>query len=158
MRRRLSLPLTSNLELRPPSPDQMRERLGGRLSASSPRAGKLVSLLSSGGLPQVGVLLSDAEDGCDVLFERGLVKRTASDAISPHEGEASEELVALASQARVFAGLGEGSQVLVEQEGERTVGVLVEKCRWGALVELEDRKLLGVGFRRLWPAPSGEAN
>lgn len=158
MRRRLSLPLTSNLELRPPSPDQMRERLGGRLSASSPRAGKLVSLLSSGGVPQVGVLLSDAEDGCDVLFERGLVKRTASDAISPHEGEASEELVALASQARVFAGLGEGSQVLVEQEGERTVGVLVEKCRWGALVELEDRKLLGVGFRRLWPAPRGESN
>lgn len=136
----------------------MRERLGGRQSSSSPRAGKLVSLLSAGGVPQVGVLLSDADDGCDVLFERGLVKRTASDTISPHEGKASEELVALASQARVFAGLAEGSRVLVEQEGARTVGVLVEKCRWGGLVELADRKLLGVGFRRLWPAPRADAN
>ena len=136
----------------------MRERLGGRLRSRPPRAGKLVSLVSSGGPPQVGLLLSDGDDGCDVLFERGLVKRTVADALELHHGTASVELMELASQARVFASLSEGATVLVEQQGERTVGVLVEKCRWGGLVELENRKLLGVGFRRLWPPPRGVPN
>jgi len=34
-------------------------------------------------------------------------------------------------------------------------GKVVEKCRWGALVLREDGAVVAVGFRKLWPSPTG---
>jgi hypothetical protein len=156
--RKLSLPVS------PPSPDdasgptveKMRARLGGRVPSNAPVGslppGALVTLTTAKGSPRVGVLLSDDGRGVDVYLERGIVKRTRTDSVTPFIGEATEEQALVAAHARLFAGLRDGDRVVVEEpEGRSTAGRIREKCRFGALVEVDGGRNLAVGFRRLWP-------
>ena len=62
------------------------------------------------------------------------------------------ELSTVANDARVFGSLAEGQRVRYEPDpGHFAEGTLIEKCRFGGLVLLEDGTLVGVGFRRIWP-------
>jgi hypothetical protein len=57
----------------------------------------------------------------------------------------------IAESARVFEALVEGQQVRFMTENHIYEGILVEKCRFGALVERSDGKIIGLGFQRVWP-------
>lgn len=162
MSRKVFLPLTQGFADAlegPPTVDSMRARLGGRVEDAPPApiiAGTLVSMTTANGTERVGVLLSADLELAHVYLERGIVKRTQTELVRLHKGEAPPDLAAIARQIRIFAALVEGQEVHVERRpGHTQSGILREKCRYGALVELPEGKLLGVGFGKLWPAAAG---
>ena len=62
------------------------------------------------------------------------------------------ELLAVSRDARSFAALSEGERVQYQHEGGIGEGTLVEKCRFGALIQRADGAVIGAGFRRVWAA------
>lgn len=159
MVKRLSLPLLKELSTSSslPTVEQLRQRLGGRLVDVSelPPPGRLVQLQQAGDERRLGVVLFTMQGRTDVLFERGLVRRTTSDQLFPALGSTPEALQKLAKSVQRFAAMNEGDAVLVlspgETAGNEVACVLREKCRFGALVERADGGLLGVGFERVAP-------
>ncbi|WP_434046875.1 MULTISPECIES: hypothetical protein [Sorangium] len=162
-----------------PTADDVRERLGGRAS-TEPGVGELVTLTTAAGRALPGVVLfrrgarvdiwiDAGETESSVLDEerrssparatisRGVVHRAQPADIGPLRVPAPESLVAIASDARVFAALSEGQRIRFQDGGDLAEGTLVEKCRFGGLVQRDDGVLLGVGFRRLWPAQPADA-
>lgn len=68
------------------------------------------------------------------------------------------EIEAIAGDARLFGQIVEGQAVrYADEAGALVQGVVIEKCRWGALVRRLDGVVVAVGFRKLWPAASGGA-
>ena len=171
MARKVFLPLSQRFSdrLEKPTAMAMRERLGGRLvsdaavlgGARALPLGAIVALAGSseamvssdaatGG--RLGVLLSLNGDVADVYVEHGIVKRTAAKLLAPHSGSSPADLALVAKSVLVFARLIEGQRVDIERgPGDVIAGTLLEKCRYGAIVELDDRALLGVGFRKISP-------
>jgi hypothetical protein len=142
--------------------DDVRKRLGGRAS-TDPRAGDLVMVTAPGGRELPGVVLFASGEDMDVWVEQpgsavvtalgaGIVRRARGEDVGPLRGVASKDLTAVASDARVFGGLLEGQRIRYQSGEGLDEGTLVEKCRFGALVERDDGALVGVGFRRIWPA------
>jgi hypothetical protein len=39
----------------------------------------------------------------------------------------------------------------VDADGNPSEGTLFEKCRYGALIARDDRQIMAVGFRKLYP-------
>ncbi|MDI1477945.1 hypothetical protein [Polyangium sp. y55x31] len=157
MVRKFGLPV---LAPRPPLPtvDLMRKRLGGRAS-TEPGAGDAVTFTTPGGVRHMGVVLFVRGDELDVWVDENVVRRTRRAAASPLDATLPRDLVALAADARVFATLTEGQRICYLDEGRVDEGTLIEKCRFGALVERSDGTIVGLGFRRLWPkddAPASE--
>jgi hypothetical protein len=158
MVKRLSLPLLKELSTSSsvPTVEQLRERLGGRLVDASelPPPGRVVQL-QAGDERRLGVVLFTLRGRTDVLFERGLVRRTTSDQLFPALGSTPEPLQKLSDSVQRFAAMREGDELLVlppgETAGNEVACVLREKCRFGALVERADGGLLGVGFERVAP-------
>jgi hypothetical protein len=147
--RRVSLPMTLEASKRP-TVDVVRRRLGGRASTEA-GAGAIVAL-DLGGVPRLGVVLFVRGDALDVWSEPGVVRRVLRSSARPfgHEG-GNDALRAVAADAQVFASLVEGASVGYH-DGERLgEGRLVEKCRFGGIVERADGTLMGVAFRKLWP-------
>lgn len=139
-----------------PTVSAMRERLGGRAS-SSDDAGRLVQLQLGPEALVRGVVIFAEGDEAHVLAEGGVVRRAKRDALASVIEPVHEELAALAADVRVFAKLEEGDAVrYVDSKGVLGEGLLVEKCRYGALVARPDNVVMGVGFRKLWPL-SGDA-
>ncbi|WP_437970242.1 hypothetical protein WMF04_13485 [Sorangium sp. So ce260] len=157
-----------------PTVDAVRERLGGRAS-TEPGAGELVLLTTATGKTLPGVVLFRHGATVDVWVDtpgasssvqdktkpagsvrpkphQGLVRRARPADIAALRAPAPESLVAVAADARVFAALSEGQRIRFQEGGELAEGTLVEKCRFGALVQRDDGIIVGVGFRRLWPA------
>ena len=67
-------------------------------------------------------------------------------------------LSALATDASVFARLGEGDSVRYSDDtGAFRDATLIEKCLYGALVARVDGTIVAVGFRKLWPAGGSSA-
>jgi hypothetical protein len=85
-----------------------------------------------------------------------MVRRVRRTDTRPVAGAIPPDLLAVAADARAFAGLREGQRVGFRDEGRAGEGALVEKCRFGALVERGDGSLVGVGFRRLHGPPGDE--
>jgi hypothetical protein len=85
------------------------------------------------------------------------VRRLAGqNALHPADDEElTPALASIASGAVVFANLHEGQYVRFEaDDGSLGEGLLVEKCRYGALVlagEGESAKIMAVGFSSLSP-------
>ncbi|AKT39743.1 hypothetical protein [Chondromyces crocatus] len=170
MGRKLPLPLL-NLGRDPGSPapgaarrptaDEVRARLGGRAS-TGPGAGELVMLTTPGGEELPGVVLFTAGDVVDVWLERpptgaspsgaGIVRRTNRNTLVPLPPPVPRQLAAIAADACVFGALSEGQRIQYQTDAGLGEGLLVEKCRYGALVQQDQGGLLAVGFRRLWPA------
>jgi hypothetical protein len=135
-----------------PRVEAVRRRLGGR-AVSDPGIGGLVRLK---GAPEVvGVVLWKKGDEVHVMTDATLVRKTSRDSLEPlPPGHAkAESLAAASADARVFAQLGEGDRVrYVEADGRLLEATLVEKCRYGGIVVRDDEALMGVGFRKIWPA------
>lgn len=154
MSRKVSLPLHGKLLdlVAPPTIDVVRARLGGRATPGAPigdvvRVGDAVP-------PRAGVVLARETDAVDVLVEQGTVRRTRAADLRPWLQEVPDDLRAIARDVRVFGELREGQLVRFAAEGAvAEPGTLLEKCRWGALVQREDGVVVGVGFRRVVPAP-----
>ncbi|KYG05758.1 hypothetical protein BE21_38685 [Sorangium cellulosum] len=181
MTRKLSLPLISlgrperaASAAAKPTVDAVRERLGGRAS-SEPGVGELVLLTTAAGKALPGVVLFRRGAVVDVWIDapeatisaqdtikgalpghsaahRGLVRRARPSDLAPLRAPSPESLVAVAADARVFAALSEGQRIRFQDGGDLAEGMLVEKCRFGGLVQRDDGIIVGVGFRRLWPA------
>jgi hypothetical protein len=159
MARRLFLPLASDGAAPRPTPtvDAVRKRLGGRAS-TEPGAGEVVTLTGSGGAGAAlvtGVVIFVRGEQVDVWLEGDVVRRVRRADTRPARSVIPPDVLAVAAAARVFAGLREGQRVGFRDDGRRVEGALVEKCRFGGLVERGDRTVVGVGFRRLH-GPLGE--
>ena len=135
-----------------PTLEIARKRLGGKASRSS-HMGSVVRILDD--RPVVGIVLHGKGDDLDVLLGSAMVRRTKLELTEP----ASEEEVdaMLLAEVRLFASLEVGARVRFADKDGSAVGLLVEKCRWGALVAKDDGKILAIGFRKLWPLPQAEA-
>lgn len=154
MGRRLFLPLAVGEPNVSPTVDVVRKRLGGRAS-TEPGAGDLVAVASEHGAARTGVVLFMQGDNVDVWLEGGVVRRTRRSKIA-NAADAAGDLISIAHAARIFASLTEGQRVYYQHEDGVGEGALVEKCRFGALVERGDGTVLGVGFRSLWSAGTNE--
>jgi hypothetical protein len=152
MGRRLFLPLTTDAAERP-RVDAVRRRLGGRASTEA-GAGEVVGFLDERGLPRLGVVLFVRGEDLDVWAQGDVVRRVRRPRAGPAEGGVPDELMAVSGDARLFAGLREGQRVRYQHPAGMSEGMLVEKCRFGGLIERGDGAMLGVGFRRLWPMES----
>lgn len=136
---------------RRPTVDSVRARLGGR-AATEPGAGELVTVDLGAGLSQPGVVIFTRGDDVDVWTGEGVVRRARWDVVRPRPGPAPDALAQVAADAAAFAGLFEGQRVKYRADAGTGEGTLVEKCKFGALVERDDHTIVGVSFRRLWPA------
>lgn len=156
MSRRLFLPLTDGNSGATPTVDVVRRRLGGRASTEA-GAGELVAVASEQGAARTGVVLFVQGEDLDVWLEGGVVRRTRRSK-TVKAAIAGGDLLSIARAARIFAELTEGQRVHYQHETGVGEGALVEKCRFGALVERGDGTVLGVGFRRLWSAGTNDQN
>jgi hypothetical protein len=152
MSRRLFLPLATGAADERPTVDRVRKKLGGRAS-TEPGAGEIVVLSTERG-ERAGVVLFVRGEELDVWMEGDLVRRVRRGSTRAAGDQVSKDLLAVARDARAFASLAEGQRVGYQIEGGLGEGALVEKCRFGALVERADGTVLGVGFRRLFGRPS----
>ena len=153
MARKISLPVAVALLERGPTPtvDAVRKRLGGR-ATSGPGIGDLVAVTLRGGA-RVGVILFAQGEEVHVLIGGGMVRKTRRALTEAASTASSPELSVLADHARVFDSLREGQRVRYEaSDRQPSEGAIAEKCRFGALVLCDDGRVIGVGFRRLWPA------
>jgi hypothetical protein len=130
--------------------DAIRKRLGGRAATES-GAGELVSWVRAAGGGRAGVVLFVQGESLDVWFDPGIVRRIRRSSVLPLETAPSREVASLAEDARAFASLSEGQRVGYHDEAGTGEALLVEKCRFGALLQRDDGTILGVGFRRVWP-------
>jgi hypothetical protein len=134
-----------------PTVDTVRAKLGGR-AATDDTAGSYVMLNAGGGFSHAGIVIYARGDDVDVWTGEGVVRRARRDAVRRGEGPAPEPLAQVAVDAAVFGSLAEGQRVRYRHDTGTAEGTLVEKCKFGALVERDDRTIVGVSFRRLWPA------
>lgn len=138
-----------------PTVDSARQRLGGR-GESGPGVGRAVLVPAPLGTRKVGVVVYADDESWDVWLGGGRVRRSKPEECRALPGELEEELAALAADARLFASLREGESVRWQHaDGLIHEGVLVEKCRYGALVVAGGDRVVAVGFRQLWPSPAG---
>ncbi len=149
MTRKLPVLWTSSADRRP-TVDAVRAKLGGR-AATERGAGDLVAVDLGGGLSQTGVVIFTRGQDVDVWTDEGVVRRARWDGVTRMAGAAPLAFAQVAADAATFAGLGEGQRVRYRHESGTSEGTLVEKCKFGALVERDDRTIVGVSFRRLWP-------
>lgn len=145
------LPVLWTSAERRPTVDAVRAKLGGR-AATERGAGDVVAVDVGGGLSQTGVVIFTRGQDVDVWTDEGVVRRARWDAVRRVEGEAPEAFAQVAADAATFGGLAEGQRVRFRHDAGTSEGTLVEKCKFGALVERDDRTIVGVSFRRLWPA------
>jgi hypothetical protein len=154
-----------------PSIDAARARLGGRISEiDMPPAGFAPGVIVSFPLASPaaraagdvrrmsGVVVFASRTEVHVLLDGIRLRRLPpSDLIIVKDASALElELGKIAGDARLFGQLVEGQSVrYADDAGSLVNGKVVEKCRWGALVLRDDGAVVAVGFRKLWPSPSG---
>ena len=124
--------------------DAARKRLGGR-EESDPGAGDLVAFEAD----RLGVVLFVRGDDLEVWIADGLVRSIRRSATRAADAVVSAELAAVADAARAFAQLAEGEPVRFRDDVRGGTGRLVEKCRFGGLIERADGSIVAVGFRRI---------
>ncbi len=138
-----------------PTVDAARERLGDRI-ATEPDVGQPVRVRSGLGVEHLGVVIFRRARAVDVWLGAGRVRRLddCAKAAPAKRRELSHSLADVAASAVVFASLYEGQRVRFPRpDGTLASGLLVEKCRYGALVLDESERVMAVGFQQLTPAP-----
>ena len=134
--RRVSLPISFDPRM---TLARAREKLGGRVPSHG-RGGEVVRVGE-----EVGVVLWSDESRCDVWIGNDRIKRVRPDEASRATSAQAIAMLPIAADARAFADLEEGTQVVFD---EKVPGRLLEKCRWGGLVATSDGRVFAVGFRR----------
>lgn len=153
MKRPLTLPLAKEEKESSPTPtlDEARVRLGGRAQTGT-RTGQV---MMAGGTAVV--VIHDGGDELWVWLSEGRVKRVPSSSLVSFSLPPSADLARVAADAVVFGSLREGERVRwMAPDAELREGLLVEKCRFGALVAIEGDAIVAVAFRRLWPLGRAE--
>jgi len=150
MTRKLGLPVLLD-PARKPTVDAVRAKLGGRASTER-GAGDLVIIDAGGGFEHTGVVLFARGDEIAVWTSEGVVRRASPARVRKSEGPTPAVFASVAADAAVFALLAEGQRVRYRHDDGTDEGTLLEKCKFGALVERDDQTIVGVSFRRLWPA------
>ena len=150
MGRKLALPVFLP-EPPTPSVDRIRKRLGGRASTET-GAGDVVTFSTDGGIHHTGVVIFVRGDELDVYVSDNVVRRIRRPAVKSTDTALPPELVRIAESARIFERLEEGQRVSFASDDGTHEGILVEKCRFGALVERVDGTIIGLGFQRVWAA------
>jgi hypothetical protein len=165
--KRVSLPLHGKMLdlVAPPTIEAMRARLGGRITPPAANAGAApahvgdVVRAGDADPPRAGVVVAADHASVDVL-SAGTVRRSRGAAVRPWLGTIGPDVAQLAARARAFGQLVEGEAVQFTRsdaaEPIPELGILVEKCRWGALVQRGDGVVLGVGFQRLAAVRTGD--
>ena len=151
---RISLPSFGAVQIPsgPPSIDEARAHLGGRADSGA-GAGRRVRVEGMRAGPLEGVVVYASGDELDVWIGGGRFARVSSGACQDTDVEV-ESLAEVARAAARFAALREGDAVTyLDRAGASHVGVLLEKCRYGALVSSVRGTILAVGFQRVSPAP-----
>jgi hypothetical protein len=140
-----------------PSIDAARTRLGGAAQGHTMPPGLAAGVpvrFANGS----GVVIFASIVEVHVMLDGSRMRRFAPADLVADEGVATGPLAQLAADARIFGSLHAAQAVrYAADDGELVRGVVVEKCRWGALVERADGAVVAVGFRKLWPVPTGEA-
>lgn len=133
--------------------EQARVQLGGAAQHTG-REGRCVSVEIPDGGTATGVVLHETDRAVDVWLRGSSVRRVLPErAITLTTGAIDDGLRACAADVRLYASLTHGQRVMFEAPGGgSTEGVLVEKCRFGAIVARDDGRVVAIGFRRLWPA------
>jgi len=154
MSRKLTIPITPTLRSR--RVEDVRKRMGGRARTEA-GAGDVVSVRREAAPDVVGVVIFVLGPELDVMTDESTVRRTQRSRVAAATG-GPEWLASVSADAKVFGTLEEGQRVRYQSEtGRLQEGTLVEKCKYGAIILCEDRSLMGVGFRKLWPAsPSAQ--
>lgn len=150
MAKKLGLPLLLDPEKKP-TVDAVRAKLGGRGSTER-GAGDLVLVNAGGGFEHTGIVLFARGEEVAVWMGEGVVRRASPGTVRRSDGPTPEGFVQVATDAAVFANLAEGQRVRYRHDTGTSEGTLLEKCKFGALIERDDHTLVGVSFRRLWPA------
>ncbi|MCU0653733.1 MAG: hypothetical protein MUF64_00060 [Polyangiaceae bacterium] len=152
MSRRVKLPVVERDVPSESTVELLRRSLGGALSPGEVAlAGRFVALQSQPERPLV--VLFESQDEAHLWVGQGRVRKAPVATLTDPTGAPSPELHAVARDIRRLHTLGEGARVgvlLPEPPGAIGRGVLVERCRFGALVRVLDGRVLAVGFRRLW--------
>ncbi|MFO0587572.1 MAG: hypothetical protein U0441_08535 [Polyangiaceae bacterium] len=150
MTRKLGLPVILDAN-RKPTVDAVRAKLGGRASTER-GAGEFVVIDAGGGFEHSGIVLFRRDDEIAVWTSEGVVRRASRADVRKSEDPTPAGFADVAADAAVFGQLMEGQRVRYRNDSGTDEGTLVEKCKFGALVERDDRTIVGVSFRRLWPA------
>jgi hypothetical protein len=153
-----SLGAAASVSHAPPSVDEARAALGGRIEAAmfpplGMNPGVLVQFVDVRGKALEGALVFASHEDADVWVGEGRLHRVPHARIrGTADASHGHALADVAADALVFAQLHEGARVrFVDRKNAMQSGMLVEKCRYGALVENEAKTILAVSFRRLWP-------
>lgn len=149
MTRKLGLPVLLDTN-RKPTVDAVRAKLGGRASTER-GAGELVIIDAGGGFEHTGIVLFRRDDEIAVWTSEGVVRRASRASVRKSGEPTPAAFVDVAADAAVFGQLAEGQRVRYRNDSGTDEGTLVEKCKFGALVQRDDRTIVGVSFRRLWP-------
>ena len=102
------------------------------------------------------MVLTRDDTGAFVWTGPRLVRRVPTARLQvPVVGAVPEEFEQMSADARAFGVLQEGDHVaFADQRGGSARGVLLEKCRFGALVRSEAGAVLAVGFQGVSSAAS----
>jgi hypothetical protein len=150
--RRRALPLFAALGREgpqaPPHLDQARRRLGGPYADDVDAAmiGRFVRAA-----PHEGVVLHADAATVDVMVSAGVVRRVArAGVVALDDVELSPLRRRMADDVRRFAAMPAARRARFTTEtGDEAEGLLIEKCRYGALVALDDGRVVALGFSRL---------
>ncbi|MCS6901485.1 MAG: hypothetical protein NZX77_17165 [Polyangiaceae bacterium] len=129
-----------------------RPPLGGPVAGGVEGIGRVVALRLQPERPLV--VLFKEDEICHVWVGQGRVRKVRQADLVEYEGALPPEEEAIARDILRLHTLPEGAPVAFLQSDPPGVtghGVLVERCRFGALVQASDGRRMAVGFRRLWP-------
>ena len=180
MTKKVNLPLFSDPAIvatpakeirKKPSIDAARARLGGRITEiDMPLTGFVPGVIVTfplagarapeGPRRMLGVVVFASRSEVHVLLDGVRLRRLPPSDVTIVDvrdvTEQAVEIEKIAGDARLFGQLAEGQAVrYADDAGSLVSGMLIEKCRWGALVQREDGAVVAVGFRKLWPSRSG---
>lgn len=143
-----------------PTLETMRQRLGGpRDEDGSPRT-------REGGFgaykgDAVVVLHEDPRTGrVDLWLGEGRAVRANGDELTALTGDAPTALQRVAADLQVYLALVPDARVaFLTADGKIRQGKLIERCRFGGLVALDEGAVLGIGFARfLADTPGGSTD
>lgn len=139
-----------------PTLETMRQRLGGpRDEDSAPRDRE--GTLSTYKGDTVVVLHEDPSSGrVDLWLGEGRAVRASALDLVPLTEPPAPALLRVAADLRVFLDLLPDSRVaFLTADGKIRHGKLIERCRFGGLVALDEGAVLGIGFARFLQGTTG---
>lgn len=136
-------------QLRKPTLEKMRQRLGGPRDEAGALREREGTLWTYKGEAALVLHEGPATGAVDLWLGEGRAVRGNSRDLAPLTTPASPAMSQTAADLRVFLDLLLDSRVtFLTADGAILRGKLIERCRFGGLVALDEGAVLGVGFAR----------